>query len=96
VTGEEVLAELVALASAAGLRVQSVRGAAMDGEGAVSSGVCVVAGVPRAVLVRSDSVADRIEVLAGALRTHAGAWLDAHYVPPAVRAWLEPGGGTRE
>jgi hypothetical protein len=89
VTGEEVLAELVALAQAAGLRVQMVRGTAGEGEGFVSSGVCVVAGEPRAILVKSDPVADRIEVLAGALRTHAGAWLDAHYVPPAVREWLE-------
>jgi hypothetical protein len=89
VTGDEVLAELVALAQAAGLRVQIVRGAASEGEGSVSSGVCVVAGEPRAILVRSDPVADRIEVLAGALRTHAGAWLDAHYVPPAIREWLE-------
>jgi hypothetical protein len=90
VTGEEVLAELLALAQAAGLRVQAVRGAAADGEGPVSSGVCVVAGEPRAILVNSDPVADRIEVLAGALRTHAGAWLDSHYVPPALRTWLEP------
>ena len=89
-SGEEVLAELLELARAAGLRVQVVRGAGADGEGPVSSGVCIVAGEPRAVLVRSDSVADRIEVLAGALRSHAGAWLDAHYVAPAIRAWLEP------
>jgi hypothetical protein len=45
------------------------------------------------VLSAADSAEDRIAVLAQALRTHAPDFLETHYLPPAIRARLEPSPG---
>lgn len=54
----------------------------------------LLSGVARAgakvwiVLSNSDSLEERIEVLAAALREHAGDALEERYLPPAVRERL--------
>jgi hypothetical protein len=90
VTEPEILVELAALAAQAGLRVESARSAPGSGpEALANSGVCRVRGETWVVLVASDPVAARIELLARALREHAGPWLEGRYLPPALRDLLE-------
>jgi hypothetical protein len=85
---EEILAELAELAQRAGLRVRVlVRAPGVETE--LTSAVCRVRGETWVVLARADPLAERIALLASALRTHAGDWLDGQYLPPAVRAHLE-------
>ena len=87
-----LLAELVELADAAGLRVQLLRTpAGSEAEAGVSSAVCRVRGEVRIVLVASDPLEARIEVVAAALREHAGDWIERRYLSPAVRARLGAG-----
>jgi hypothetical protein len=85
----EVLERLVELAREAGLRVR--RGGPGGGESlpATSSGVCRLRGELQVVLIDTDPLAERLAVLAGALRDQAPDLLESRYVPPAVRAWLE-------
>jgi hypothetical protein len=40
------------------------------------------------LLAAADGLEQRVEVLAGALKTHAGASLEGRYLPPAVRERL--------
>jgi hypothetical protein len=40
------------------------------------------------VLAATDSLAERSEVLADALKTHASELLESHYLPPALRQML--------
>jgi hypothetical protein len=51
--------------------------------------VCRVRGETWVVLSGSDSPADRIRVLAAALREHAGDWLEQRYLPPSLRERIE-------
>jgi hypothetical protein len=41
------------------------------------------------ILVASESLEDRVEILAQALREHCTPLLEARYLPPAVRERLE-------
>ena len=87
-TDAEVLTELLALAESAGLRVQTVpRAREMDVP--VASGVVRIRGAVRIVLVSSDSLGERIAVLAEGLRTHASDFLESRHLPPALRARLD-------
>lgn len=86
-----LLRELVDLAHDAGLTVRpGGRTAGGDGDIALQSGVCRVRGEVWVVLAASDSVEDQIEVVSGALRSHASAFLEGRWLPPAVRACLQP------
>lgn len=58
----------------------------------VASGACRVRGRVWVILAARDPVEEHIEVLARALRTHAGAWLEGRFLPPAVRERLEGAG----
>lgn len=87
-TDAEVLAELVALAESAGLRVQSVP-RAREADPPVASGVVRIRGEIRIVLVSSDSLAERIGALADGLHTHASDFLESRHLPPALRARLD-------
>jgi hypothetical protein len=95
VTDAEVLEELVALARAAGLRVRLVSGRpAAEGDPVPTSGACRVRGEPWIVLSASDALADRIGVVAEALRREAGDWLEGRWLAPALRERIaggEPG-----
>jgi hypothetical protein len=88
-TPGELLAALVALAAETGLRVRATPGG--DDGGPLASGVCRVRGEVVVVLVGADPDEARIEVLARALRVHAGPTLEARWLPPAVRARIEAG-----
>jgi len=87
VTETDVLVALVELAEQAGLRVRAARGAS-DAGPLATSGVCRVRGETVIVLVDDDPLGDRIAVVAGALREHAGAWLEDRWLPPALRSHL--------
>ena len=84
----ELLEQLIALAGEAGLEVRAARG----GEPGLplSSGVCRVRGELWVVVVPSDPLEDRIAVVADALRTHAAEFLETRFLPPALRARLDP------
>jgi len=83
----ELLEQLIALAREAGLEVRAAQG----GEPGLPlhSGVCRVRGELWLVVVPSDPLEDRIEVVADALRTHAASFLESRYLPPALRERLE-------
>lgn len=83
----EVLAALIELADQAGLRVRAAQGAA-DAGPLATSGVCRVRGVTWIVLIGDDPLPDRIAAVAGALREHAGEWLEGRWLPPALRDHL--------
>lgn len=55
----------------------------------VASGACRVRGRVWVILAARDPVEEHIEVLARALRAHAGEWLEGRFLPPAVRQRLE-------
>lgn len=86
----ELLTRLMDLSRELGLAVREVRAGA-EGDPPVASGVCRVRGETWVVLAASDDLEQRIEVLAGALKSHAGAVLEGRYLPPAVRARLSKG-----
>ena len=84
-----LLEQLVELAGAAGLEVRRISGqAGGEGEPSATSGICVVRGALWIVLSAADSPEERIAVLSEALQTHAGEFLETHYLPPAVRSRL--------
>lgn len=88
--GTALLIELVRIARSAGIEVRELApGRSGEGEVPARSGSCRVQGRLWALLAEGDSVEDRIEALVGALASLDPDWLDAHYLPPAVRARLE-------
>jgi len=85
----DLLDQLLDLARAADLEVRQVRRApAGEGDVATHSGICRVRDRVWVVLVGSDGIEERIDVLAAALATHARAHLDSRYLPPAIRERL--------
>ncbi len=85
----ELLGELADLAQEAGIEVRAIRGAPVtDGSAPAASGVVRVGRRIWVVLCASDSREEQIEVLARALREHAGEFLESRYLPPAVRERL--------
>jgi hypothetical protein len=89
---EDLLDQLADLARAAGLTVREI-GRAAEGERETPSGTCRVNGEVWVLLSAADAIDDRIDVLAAALATHAAAFLEARYLPPAIRARVH---GDRE
>ena len=85
----ELLEQLGELALAAGLTLRTHR--VGDAERRAASGVCRVRGEIWIVLAAEDPLAERIEVLAEALRVHAADYLESRYLPPAVRERLGSG-----
>ena len=82
----EILAALVSLAQDAGLEVRAVgRSSTGDSDLPPASGTCRVRGAVWIVLSAGDPLDAQIELLADALRTHARAFLESRYLPPAVR-----------
>jgi hypothetical protein len=80
----ELLGRLVELAAEAGIRVRAAQPA-----GSLESGVCRVRGELWLILVPADPLDHRIRVVADALRTHAPAFLESRWLPPALRSVLE-------
>jgi len=91
----DLLEQLLDIARAAGLEVRQTR-AGLTGEGDLPphSGVCRLRGRVFVVLVVSDGIEERIDVLAAALATHARDHLESRYLPPAIRDRLPPGFGA--
>jgi hypothetical protein len=87
----ELLDQLRDLARAAGIEVRQIPGAGAgsgEGEPATGSGICRVKGRIWVLLAARDSLDEHIDVLALALRDHAREFLEARYLPPAVRERL--------
>lgn len=84
---KELRERLAELAREAGLEVREVR-AGGEGEPSPASGVCRVRGETWVLLAASDGLERQIEVLAQALKSHAGQILEGRYLPPAVRQRL--------
>lgn len=86
----ELMAALVELAQKAELEVRTL-GATGGGqaEAPVASGICRVRGEVWVLLSASDPLEVRLDVLADALKTHRGAWLEGMWLPPAVRDRLD-------
>ncbi len=86
----DLLHAMTEVAEAAGLEVRGVgRGAVTEGGPAAESGVVRLGSRVIVLLSPNDPLERRIEVLAGALRTHADHWLEAHVIPPAIRSRLD-------
>jgi hypothetical protein len=83
----ELLERLRELAREAGLEVRELCAGA-EGDPSPASGVCRVRGETWVLLAASDGLERRVEVLAQALKTHAGQHLEGRYLPPAVRERL--------
>jgi hypothetical protein len=85
-----ILEALLDLARDAGLEVRAVgRGGLEPGELPPGSGVVRVKGDVWVMLSSIDPVAIQLEVLAGALRDHAGDWIEDRHLPPAIRSLFE-------
>jgi len=89
----EILELMLELARDAGLvvRIGSGHTGGAD-ETPLASGVCRVRDEIWVVLSVHEPAVGQIQVLAGALRKHAGTLLEERFLPPAVRVWLDPGG----
>ena len=85
----DLLDQLVDLARKAGLEVREIaRAPAGEGASQAGSGTCRLRGRVWVMLAASDSADERIDVLGKALATHAPDFLEARYLPPALRARL--------
>jgi len=84
---DELLDRLLALARAAGVEVRETRND--DGESGPRSASCRLRGRLWVVLVAGDPLEERIGAVADALDHASPGWLDAHYLPPALRMRLE-------
>jgi len=90
VEASEILETLLELARDAGLRVRGVGRRGLEaGETVPTSGVVRLKGEIWVLLSETDPVAIQLDVLAGALRTHAAEFVAGRYLPPAVRALLD-------
>jgi hypothetical protein len=54
-----------------------------------TSGICRLRDRVFVILARDDPAERRVEVLAGALRTHRGEACESRWLPPSLRALLE-------
>ena len=88
---ESLLVALVELAEAAGLKVRAIRpGTGADGDFPATSGVCRLRGKLWVLLAASEPVEAQTEVIARALRENCGEFLEGRYLPPAIRARINP------
>ena len=85
----EILDTLVALAREAGWIVRTAPPDSSPELLAPRSGICRVRGSSWIVLQDGDSCAERIRVVAEALRRKDGGVLEQHFLPPVVRALVE-------
>lgn len=89
-TSAELLAAMHDAARECGIEIRRLPPGG-DAEPPARSGICRVGERWFAMLAAGDSVEDRIDVLAAALRA-LGPALDAHWLPPAVRERVDRGG----
>jgi hypothetical protein len=91
---EDLLDRLLALARAAGVEVRETK-AAGDPESGPRSASCRLRGRLWVILVAADPLEERILAVADALDQADPAWLESHYLPPALRTRLEGRGRAR-
>jgi hypothetical protein len=96
VEGEALLDFLVELAQEAGIRVRVIPPSAAELDPAPRSGTCRIRGAPWLLLAAGEPIEDRIEAAAEAVRTHALEALEGRYLPPAVRARIDPHGAIAD
>lgn len=80
---------LVELAREAGIRVRVIPRSSAELDLAPHSGICRIRGALWLLLASSESLEDRIEAAAAAVRDHVPGVLEGRYLPPAVRERLE-------
>jgi hypothetical protein len=85
---EDLLDQLADLARAAAITVRVID-RSRDGERETRSGACLVNGEVWVMLSPAESIEERVDVLAAALATHAADFLEARYLPPAIRARID-------
>ena len=91
-TSAELVEAMLELAQEAGLEVRVVgRRRPGDVELPATSGICRVRGALWVVLSPAEPPEVHIDILARALRDHAGDFVADRYLPPAVRERLELG-----
>jgi hypothetical protein len=87
----QLLEALLQLAVDAGLEVRLV-GPSASGEGELKvlggSAVCKVRGEIWVVLATNDPISEQIALLSDTLKSHAGDYIEGHYLPPALRECL--------
>jgi len=81
---------LRALVEEAGFRIRRASAHRADPEVPLASGVCRVRDEIWVILADGDSLKERNETLLEALRLHGGAFLAGRFVPPSIRAQLDP------
>lgn len=77
------------LATECGLVVKPIGAVTPGSETTTTSGTCRVRGELWVMLASTDPLEERIEILATALRSHAGRELEERYLPPALRERLD-------
>ena len=85
----ELFDAMVTLAREVGLEVRITEPSPIGTETNVSSGTCRVRDSVWIVLSQADPREHQIEVIAGALRTHAGSLLEERWLPPALRESID-------
>jgi hypothetical protein len=88
VEGQALLDYLVELAQEAGVHVRVIPYSSAMVDLPPRSGICRIRGAPWLLLASGESLEDRIEAAATAVRTHAPGALEGRYLPPAVRERL--------
>ena len=83
-----MLEALVELATEAGIRVRAAR----PDEPPLASGLCKVKGEVWLVLLPSDPLEHQIDLVCGALRTHAAELLESRWLAPELRSRIERAG----
>lgn len=92
-TEAEILERLLELSDEAGFEVRIAgRGAIGANDLPLSSGVCRLKGTLWIVLSGQEPPDVQIDVIAKALREHAGEILEGRHLPPALRQRIYPGG----
>jgi hypothetical protein len=89
VEGHALLDFLVELAQGAGIKVRVIPRSGAEFDLAPRSGICRIRGAPWLLLAAGESLEDRIEAAATAVRVHAPQALEGRYLPPAVRERLK-------
>jgi len=89
VEGQALLDFLVELAQGAGIQVRVIPRSGAEVDLAPRSGICRIRGAPWLLLASGESLEDRIEAAATAVRVHAPQALEGRYLPPAIRERLK-------
>jgi hypothetical protein len=85
---DDPLQRLLGFARQAGIQVREAKGEG-DAESGPRSACCRLRGRVWVILVAGDPLEERIRAVAEALDQVEPRWLETHYLPPALRNFLE-------